>query len=75
MASFSGAVEDGVRNRGIVIALVLSVVLAWVYGSLLVGAGAFVAGSLIAVLWGQHAAQLHLERRMRDGETPPPTDQ
>jgi hypothetical protein len=75
MAGFSGAVEDGVRNTGIVIALVVSLALGWAYGSLLVGAGAFVAGSLIAVLWGHHAAQVHLERRMRDEETPPPEGQ
>mgnify|MGYP001030110937 CR=1 FL=1 len=71
MAGFSGAVEDGARNTGLVIALVVSLVLGWLYGSLIVGAGAFVAGSLIAILWGHHAGQADLERRMRDGETPP----
>jgi len=75
MAGFSGAVEDGARNTGIAIALVVSLVLGWAYGSLIVGAGAFVAGSLIAVLWGHHAGQAHLARRMSDQETLPPDGQ
>ncbi len=75
MAGFSGAVEERARNRGIVVALVVSLVLGWAYGSVLVGAGAFLAGSLIATLWGYHAGQLHLERRMRGEETPPRDDQ
>ncbi len=75
MAGFSAAVEDGARNTGIVVALVVSLVLGWAYGSVLVGAGAFLAGSLIATLWGYHAGQVHLERRMRDQETPRRDDQ
>ncbi len=75
MAGFSGAVEDGARNTGIAIALVVSLALGWVYESLIVGVGALVAGSLIAILWGHHAGQVHQERRLRDGETPPSTGQ
>ena len=72
MAGFSGAAEEGARNLGFVVALVVSLVLGRAYGSLLVGAGAFVAGSLIAILWGQHAAQAARDRQMRNPETPPP---
>lgn len=75
MAGFSGAVEDGARNTGLIVALVVSLVLGWGYESVLVGAGAFLAGSLIAILWGRHAGQIHLERRMRDQETPQGDDQ
>ena len=75
MAGFGGAVEDGARNTGVVIALVVSLLLGWAYQSLIVGVGAFVAGSLIASLWGYHAGQSQLEQRMRDEETPPSVDQ
>jgi len=67
MAGSSSAVEDGARNRGLVIALVVSLVLGYAYHSLIVGGGAFVAGSLISVLYSRHAAAGFLRRPAREG--------
>ena len=64
MAGLSGAVEDGVRNTGVVIALLVSVALGWAHGSVIVGVGALVAGSLIATLWARHAGARFRERQM-----------
>lgn len=58
---------DGAAPAGILAALAISLALGWGYDSLIVGAGAFVAGSLIAVLWGRHAGEARRERLMREG--------
>jgi hypothetical protein len=67
MVGFSGAVEDGIRNRGMVVSAIVALALGYVYRSAIVGIGAFVAGSLIASLWANHAGE-----RFRHRNRPPP---
>jgi len=71
LVGFGGAVEDGVRSVGTLVALVVAVVLGWAYGSVLVGVGAFVAGVLMATLFARHAGQAFRERQSREGRDGP----
>lgn len=77
MAGFSGAVEDGARGIGTVVALVVAVVVGWRTGSVSMGVVVFVAGYAAALFWGRMAGDSFRERQFRNaggGDDPAPGD-
>ena len=79
MVGFSGAVEDGARATGIVIALVVAVIVGWVFRSYGTGLVVFLVGYAGAVLWGHLAgerfrAQLLEDMAAGEDETPGDSD-
>lgn len=66
MAGFSGAVEDGTRTIGTGISLVVAVVAGWAFGSVRIGVGVFVAGYVMALIWGHMAGEAFRARQFQD---------
>ena len=68
MVGFSGAVEDGARATGIAIALVVAVIVGWVFRSYGTALVVFLAGYAGAVLWGHLAGERFRARQWENLE-------
>ena len=74
MAGFSGAVEDGIRNIGMVVSLVASVIAGRVFGSFSVGLGVFVAGYAVTLVWAHITGENFRARQFQDTSRPEDPD-